>query len=58
MTIGRRLVDTMGEVEVEVAAGEEEEEEAEAGHSMSAHKGVHRLEHNLVHMDSSWLSVL
>lgn len=48
----------MGEVEVEVAAGEEEEEEVEAGHSMSAHKGVHRLEHNLVHMDSSWPSVL
>lgn len=47
----------MGEVEVEVAAGEEEEE-VEAGHSMSAHKGVHRLEHNLVHMDSSWPSVL
>lgn len=42
----------MGEVEVEVAAGEEEEEEAEAGHNMSAHKGVHRLEHKLVHMDS------
>lgn len=47
--------------EVEVAAGEEEEEEeeeGEAGHSMSADKGVHRLEHNLVHMDSSWPSVL
>lgn len=44
-------MDRMGAVEV-AAVEVEEEEEGGAGHSMLADKGVHRLEHNLVHMDS------